>query len=458
VQDNQKVHESWSSRPAFLLSAIGFAVGLGNIWRFPYVAGENGGGAFILIYLVVMLTIGVPLVAAELMIGRRGKLSPIGSMESLAREAGASPAWRFVGALALVATFLILTFYCVVAGWAADYLSISILKGFAGITPEQSTDVFDSLLASPWRLAFWQAVIVGLTVFITGRGLAGGIEKAAFVLMPVLFIVLIGMAIFGMTTSGFQEAASFLFVPDFSKVRPETFLIAIGQAFFSVGIAMGGMMTYGAYMPRSIKIPSSAIIVAFADTLVALVAGLAIFPILFSFGMAPTQGTGLVFQAMPLAFGAMKFGGVLAVLFFLLLTSAALSSTIANFEPLLSWAEEHRGVRRSKAGILIGLAVFIAGAGSVLSYNVLSDFHPLGFVDKFSDATIDNLVEFFASNILLPLGALLTSIFAGWIIKRSAAQDELETGNSLLFRSWLFLIRFVAPGAIILIAIYAFVG
>lgn len=458
MPETQKVHENWSSRSAFLLSAIGFAVGLGNIWRFPYIAGENGGGAFIAIYLVVSLLLGVPLVAAELLIGRRGKLSPVGSMRQLAENDGASRIWGAVGGLALIATFLILTFYSVVAGWAADYLFRSVFGGFHGITVEQSTQMLDSLLASPWRLMLWQVVIVGLTVFITSRGLTKGIEMASFILMPTLLIILLGMALFSMTTPGFAEAFDFLFTPDFSQVTAQTFLVAIGQVFFSVGIAMGGMMTYGAYMPKTIKVASSSMIIVFADTSVALIAGLAVFPIVFSFGLAPSEGAGLVFQSLPLAFGSMQFGGVLAILFFVLLTCAALTSTIANFEPLLSWAEERRNIRRPRAALYFALAILAVGSGSVLSFNLLADFHPLGFIDKFSGMTIYALTDFVASNILLPVGAFLTAIFAGWVLKRASLQEEMELGNSLVFRAWLFLIRFVAPGAIALLFIFAFIG
>ncbi len=457
MSDAPSVHEHWSSRAAFLLSAIGFAVGLGNIWRFPYIAGENGGGAFVLIYLAVLLAIGAPLVAAELLIGRRGGMSPISSMRRVAEEAGATKAWGLVGGVALVATFAILTFYAVVAGWAMDYLWRSATAGFKGFTTESSRAAFDGLLANPWRLALWQAIVLSLTALITSRGLSRGIERAAFVLMPMLFVILIILAVYSATTSGFGRAASFLFVPDFSKVTPQTFLIAIGQAFFSVGVAMGGMMTYGAYMPKTIKVPSSALIIASADTLVAIVAGLAIFPIVFAYGLEPAEGTGLVFQTLPLAFAVMPFGGVVAILFFLLLTAAALTSTVANFEPLLSWAEEHRGIKRKTAAMMFGALIFAVGSGSVLSFNLLSDFHPLSFIPLFEGMTIYAATDFIASNVLLPLGALFTAIFAGWIMKRAATLNELELRDGALYRIWRFLIRFVAPVAIVVLFIFAFI-
>ena len=455
MPSSPSVHEQWSSRTAFLLSAIGFAVGLGNIWRFPYIAGENGGGAFVIIYIGAMLLIAAPLVAAELMIGRRAGLSPVSSMRSLAREAGASEAWGLVGVMALVATFLILTFYSVVAGWALDYLARAVFGGFSGLTGEQSREKFDSLLANPWRLIMWQGIVLALTAFITSRGVARGIERAVMVMMPMLFVILVIFVIYSATTDGFSEAAAFLFVPDFSKVTAQTFLIAIGQAFFSVGVAMGGMMTYGAYMPKHIKAPGSTMIIVSADTTVALMAGLAIFPIVFANGFTPAEGTGLVFQTLPIAMANMPFGAFLSVLFFLLLVSAALSSTVANFEPLLSYAEEHRGMGRKKSAAIFAALIFIVGSGSALSFNVLKDFHPLERIPLFEGMTIYQATDFIASNILLPLGALLTAIFAGWVIKRSAALEELELSDGFVFRLWRFLIRLVAPIGIVALFCFA---
>jgi NSS family neurotransmitter:Na+ symporter len=442
------MHEHWSSRLTFLLAAIGFAVGLGNIWKFPYVAGQNGGSAFVIIYLVVVFCIGAPLVAAELMIGRRGGMSPVPSLRKVAAEAGASRHWGLVGVIALLATFMILTFYTVVAGWAADYLFRALIGAFRGITAGQSTEMFNGLLASPWRLAFWQIVIVAVTVFISSRGITRGIERASLILMPMLFAILVLLAIYGMTTGGFTEAARFMLEPDFSEVGPDTVLVAIGQAFFSVGVAMGGMMTYGAYLPKDIHVMRSSLIIVSADTLVALVAGLAIFPIVFGFGLSPAEGTGLVFLTLPIAFGTMPFGGIIAVLFFVLLVAAALTSTLANLEPLVSWAEERKGVSRQRATVVAGILILAVGSGSVLSFNHWSDFHPLGFIAVFENMTIYDATDYIASNVLLPLGGMLTAVFAGWFMTRDAARDELGIRRLAVFRIWRFLIRYVAPVAI----------
>lgn len=448
MADRESIHEQWSSRLAFLLAAIGFAVGLGNIWKFPYVAGQNGGSAFIVIYLVVVFCIGAPLVAAELMIGRRGGMSPVPTLQKVAAESGAARRWGFVGVIAMIATFLILTFYTVIAGWAADYLFRALTGSFDGMTAGASTEIFEGLLANPWRLAFWQLVIVAVTVFISARGLTRGIERASLILMPMLFAILLILAFYGMTTGGFAEAARFMLQPDFSEVGPDTVLVAIGQAFFSVGVAMGGMMTYGAYLPKHIRIMRSSVIIVSADTLVALVAGFAIFPIVFGFGLSPAEGSGLVFLTLPIAFGTMPYGAVIAILFFVLLVAAALTSTLANLEPLVSWAEEHKGASRKGVTVLAGVLIMALGSGSVLSFNLLSDFHPLGFIATFDGMTIYDATDYIASNLLLPLGGMLTAVFAGWIVTEKVARDGFAARDGWIFRTWHVLIRYVAPVAI----------
>lgn len=453
---DQHVHENWSSRLTFLLAAIGFAVGLGNIWKFPYVAGQNGGSAFVLIYLIVVFCIGAPLVAAELLIGRRGRMSPVPSLRRVAAETGASQHWGGIGVIALLATFMILTFYTVVAGWAADYLFLSLTGAFRGITAEESLAIFNELLATPWRLALWQLVVIAVTVFISSRGITRGIERASLILMPMLFAILVLLAIYGATTGGFAQAARFMLEPDFSEVGPQTVLVAIGQAFFSVGVAMGGMMTYGAYLPKDIHVMKSSLIIVSADTLVALVAGFAIFPIVFGSGLSPAEGTGLVFLTLPIAFGSMPFGGIIAILFFVLLVSAALTSTLANLEPLISWAEERKGANRKRSTLIAGVLIFVVGSGSVLSFNVLSGFHPLGFIGLFEGMTIYDATDYIASNLLLPLGGLLTAVFAGWIVTRGAAREELGVADGMVFRIWRFLIRYVAPIAIGLMLVAVF--
>lgn len=452
------VHEHWSGRLVFLLAAIGFAVGLGNIWKFPYIAGENGGGAFVIIYLVVAFVIGVPLVMTELMIGRRAGLSAIGSMRAAAKEAGAPSAWSLVGGLAILATFVILTFYAVVAGWAMDYFVLAIIGAFSGVDQAGSKEMYDNLLTSPLRLMFWQAVVMALVVFITSRGVSRGIEKAVLVLMPMLFALVLLLVGYGAVAGDFERALTFLFMPDFSQVTAQTFLIAVGQAFFSVGVAMAAMMTYGAYLPKHVSIPTSAVIIVGADTGVAILAGLAIFPIVFANGLTPGEGPGLIFQTLPLAFGNMPFGHILGIVFFLMLIAAALTSAIANFEPIVSWVEERQGMARKKGAIIAGVVVYVCGLGSVFSFNALSDYHPLDFIALFEGMTIYTVTDFIVSNIFLPLGALLMAIFAGWVMKKETSNEELGLSGGVAFKLWLFAVRVIAPAALLLMLYFGLTG
>jgi len=332
----------WSSRLTFLMASVGFAVGLGNIWRFPFVVGENGGSAFILVYLGFAVLIGVPLVMAEWTIGRRAKdaASASGSVRGVASDSGASTKWGAVGGIAVLAVFMLMLIYTTIAGWTMDYFVRAASGAFEGITGEASTAAYESLMASPMRLVFWHTVVVILTVYINSRGLHGGIEKAVNILMPALFVSLVLMVGYAFFVGDMGAAAKFLLTPDFSKVTGETLLMALGQAFFSIGIAMAVMITYGSYLDKKTSIPQNAFIVVGADTLVALMAGFAIFPLVFAHGMAPDAGEGLVFQALPVAFGDLPAGSLFASIFFFLLIAAAVTSCIGNFAPVVAWTEE----------------------------------------------------------------------------------------------------------------------
>ena len=315
----------WSSRLTFIMASVGFAVGLGNIWRFPYIVGENGGSAFILIYLAFAVLIGVPLVMAEWTIGRRAHdaASASGSFRGVARQSGASTKWGNVGGIAVLAVFMLMLFYTTIAGWTMDYFVRAASGAFHGITSEASALAYDDLMSSPLRLVFWHTVVVVLTVYINSRGLHGGIEKAVNFLMPALFASLVLMVAYAAVVGDMRAAADFLLSPDFSRVNGETLLIALGQAFLSIGIAMAVMITYGSYLDNSTSIPQNAFIVVGADTLVAMMAGFAIFPLVFQHGMAPNAGEGLVFQTLPVAFGDLPAGSLFASIFFFLLIAAA---------------------------------------------------------------------------------------------------------------------------------------
>ena len=306
---------TWSSRLTFMLAAIGFAIGLGNIWKFPYVTGENGGGAFVLTYVLCACVIGVPILIAELAIGRLGRASPPDAMRNVAVQQGQSPRWRWVGAMNLLATFTIQIFYCVITGWVLKYLFTALTSGFADVDGTEASNDFAILLAQPGMLLFWTLLSIMITFGIIFAGVEKGIERAVQVLMPGLFLLLTGLVVFNAFEPGFAEAWRYLFTFDFSKITPAVILAAIGQAFFSIGIAMATMMTYGAYLPKEISIPRSSLVIIIADTSAALLAGLAIFPTVFRFGMDPESGTGLIFQTLPVAFAQMPGGHVISSAF-----------------------------------------------------------------------------------------------------------------------------------------------
>ena len=441
------VQKNWSSRMVFLLAAIGAAVGLGNIWKFPYTAGVSGGGAFVLVYAAAVIAIAIPIVMAELLIGRRARRSPVAAFIKLAREAGASTGWQITGSINLTAAFLILSFYSVIAGWAVAYVPKLATGVFTGADAAVTTGQFQGLLASPWSLVLWHTVFMVLSVVIVARGVQRGIEWAVKILMPALFAILLMMVFYGAIAGDFEQAVDFLFTVDFSKVDGAVVLNAVGQAFFSVSVSMGLLIAYGAYLPETVNIPRNAVIIAFADTFVAILAGLAIFPLVFGNHLDPAEGPGLIFVTLPIAFGNMPLGWLFGSLFFVLLVFAALTSAIALMEPVVAWAQDNRQLRRSTVAAAIGLAVWLVGLASVLSFNVLADFKPLPF-GPLEGKTLFDLLDFITSNVLLPVGGILIALFTGWVLSSDSTREELGLPDGLLFKAWQFLLRFVAPLAL----------
>jgi NSS family neurotransmitter:Na+ symporter len=452
--------ENWTSRRTFLMASIGFAVGLGNIWRFPYMVGENGGSAFVLVYLLFAFGIGVPLVMAEWTIGRRGSgaASASGSIREVARQSGVSVAWGNVGGIAVLAVFMLMLFYTVVAGWTMDYLVRAASGDFQGINAEQSKAMFDSLMANPLRLGLWHTVVVLLTVYINSRGINAGIEKAVNILMPALFVSLLLMVAYAGSVGDIGKAAAFLLTPDFSRVTADTMLMALGQAFFSIGIAMAVMITYGSYLDSETSIPRNAFIVVGADTLVALLAGFAIFPLVFAHNLQPDSGPGLVFQTLPMAFGELPGGQVFSSIFFLLLIAAAVTSCIGNFAPVVAWTEEKFSMSHAQAARTAGFFMWLLGLGSVFSFNLWSEFHPLSFIDRFEGMTIYDSLDYVMANVLLPVGAFLTSIFIGWIASNNAIRQEMGLPDGLAYKFWRILIRFIVPIAVAIIFVVSITG
>ncbi len=444
----------WSSRFAFILAATGSAVGLGNIWKFPYITGENGGGAFVLVYLLCIALIGLPIMIGEVLIGRRGRHNPITAVQAIAAEQGCSPRWKALGWLGVCASFIILSFYAVIGGWAVSYVGTSLNGSFVGADADQIGAMFGGLLADPWTLLLWHSIFMLLVIAVVARGVQAGLEKAVTWLMPALFVLLLVMVGYAAATANFMDGVRFLFEPDFSKLSTEGVLTAMGHAFFTLSLGMGVMMAYGAYLPKGVSIVRVSIAVSLMDTLVALLAGLAIFPIVFANGLEPGAGPGLIFQTLPLAFGQMPGGTLFGSLFFLLLVFAAWTSAISLLEPVVAWLEEKRGVSRVLSTLVAGSAVWLLGIASILSLNLWSDVTPLGMFTMFEGKTIFDLLDFLTANIMLPLGGLLVAVFVGWFISRQALAQELGQENSLGFKLWHAAIRYITPLAVLVVFIY----
>jgi NSS family neurotransmitter:Na+ symporter len=435
----------WSSRFAFIMASVGFAVGLGNIWRFPDVTGENGGGAFVIVYLLCVFAIGVPCVMAELLVGRRGQSSPSKSMAAVAEESGHSRAWGSVGGLGVFTAYTISITYAVVVGWVLWYLIQAAMTGFSGADAVSSTQDFDALLADGSTMLIMTVIgnlIVGGIIY---AGVTGGIERAVTVMMPLLFALLVGLSIYNMFAGGFGETLSWLFTPDFSKIDGPVLLAAVGQAFFSIGVGMGGMMTYGSYLPANFSITRGAMMIVLADTMVALLAGFVVFPMVFNYGLDIAGGAGLIFQTLPVAFAQMPGGHVFAVLFFVMLSVAGVTSMVGLLESVTSWTDQRTTLGREMSAIVVVGSVTFCSIASVLSYNVWQDVTLFGM--NFNAAS-----EGLYDKITLPLSGLLIALFVGWFMKRELSFSELATGEQV-FSIWQLLLRFVVVPAIAIILI-----
>jgi len=435
IQKQLKSHGAWIGKWTFILAATGSAVGLGNIWGFPYKAGTNGGGAFVLIYLGCILIIGLPIMISEIIIGRKAGNSPINAMKNVALESNKSGMWQVVGWSGIFAGILILSFYSVIAGICLNYIFISATSSGAISSPDQ----FSSVISSPANLIMWHTIFMVMTALIVSAGIKDGIGRMVKILMPMLGFLMIFMVIYSMVNGDFTKALSFLFAPDFSDVTSDTLLQAMGQAFFSLSLGMGSIMAYGAYMPKDQKVVGSSFTVASLDTLIAMLAGLAIFPIIFAFNLEPNSGPGLVFVSMLSAFNQMQFGQFIGPLFFILLSVAALSSSISLLEPGVAYLSEEGILSRKRSAEIISFFIWVLGIGSALSFNIWSD------VDIISGKNFLDSMDFIANQILLPLGGMLIAIFVGWFMKESLIKDEIGNTNTTLYLMWRFFVKFVAP-------------
>lgn len=432
--------ESFGSKFGVIAATAGSAIGLGNIWRFPYVAGENGGAAFLLIYLGFVIAIGIPVMLSEFTIGRSAQLNAVGSFRKLAP----GKPWYLIGLMGVVAAFMILAFYTAVAGWTLEYIYQSIVNGFQGKTPEELSLMYRDFIGGSARPLLWFFIFMGLTAFIIMSGVKKGIEKSTKILMPLLFVLLVILVVRSVTLDGAGKGISFLFKPDFSKITASTVLVALGQAFFSLSIGMGTLITYGSYIKKDDDLGSTAFSVAMADTFIAVLAGLAIFPAVFAFNIAPGSGEGLVFITLPNIFEQMPGGYIFSLMFFILLGVAALTSTISVLEVIVAFFVEELNLKRKAATLLATSSVSLLGILCVLSTSSLANFKIFGF-------TVFGLMDFTSANIFLPLGGLFIVLFVAWFFGRDKTKEELSNNGKLraaYIPLLMFVVRFVAPLAI----------
>lgn len=444
----KSIHGEWSSHIIFILAAAGSAIGLGNIWKFPYMTGMNGGGAFVLVYLLCVLVIGVPVMMAEVMLGRRGRQNPVNTMLTLAEDEGRGRHWQLVGWMGVAAAFLILSFYSVIAGWTMAYAVRSAAGVFSGMDKEAASAVFGAFVGNAEQTLAWHTIFMVMTGVVVSRGVQSGLEQAVRFMMPALFLMLLMLVGYAMSTGHFAEGLQFLFRPDFENLTAERVLMAMGQAFFSLSLGMGAIMIYGSYLSHTASIPRTVASIAFFDTAVAILAGVAIFPIVFANGLEPAAGPGLVFETLPIAFGQMPGGAFFGTVFFVLLVFAAWTSSISLMEPAVTWLVENHGLSRVKAVTWVGIIIWAIGIGTVLSFGSWSGKTIFG-------KTFFELIDFLTSNIMLPLGGFLMVVFAAWFMSEKACREELALGDGFAYRAWRLLTRYVTPVAVMLVFLNA---
>jgi NSS family neurotransmitter:Na+ symporter len=441
----------WSSNLLFLIIAIGTEAGIANVWKFSYLAGANGGGLFVSMYFIALFLIAIPALMAEMLIGRHGGKSVMGTMQELVTRDGIAPFWKSFGVLATTTVVIILSFYFVVCGWMLDYFVFGITGGFKDMDADGAKAAFDAMMSDPVRMAIYSGIIIATTAIVIARGINKGIERVSGVLTPLRFVILLVLLIYSAIFADFGRAARFLFSTDWSKLTSEVVVLAFGQAFFSLGIGVGVMMTMGAYMKREYSISRAVLTVALAQGFVALMAGMSIFPLVFKYGLEPTQGPGLIFVTLPVAFGQMPYGQVFGTLLFLLLSFAALTATIVIQEAVVAVLEERTRWKRSTLAYASGFAIWVMGFATVLSFNKWSDVHPLRWLGIESNKTPFEVLDYLASNISMPLGGLMVALIAGWALSRDAVREELGIGDGIAFRLWYAATRYLVPIAILVI-------
>lgn len=447
MDKKKSIHGEWSSWFAFILAATGSAVGLGNIWKFPYMTGQNGGGAFVMVYLLCVVAIGIPIMIAETMMGRRARQSPINALETLSEEVGADTNWHYLGWLGVAAGFLILSYYSVIAGWACAYIFKTFFGSFSGQNAEAVRAIFESLTNSPVQMIFWHTVFLSATMWVVSKGVQSGLEKTTQYMMPALFVLLLLLVAYAMTTDSYQRGLDFLFKIDFDKLTGTSVLTAMGQAFFSLGLGMGAIMVYGSYLPSHVSIAKTTFIIAGADTAAALLSGIAIFPIVFENGLTPELGPGLIFETLPIAFGQMTGGLLFGTLFFILVVFAALTSAISLIEPAVAWLVENHDFNRKDACVWAGGATWFVGLGTIFSFNFWSKLKIFGH-------NFYELLDYLTANLMLPIGGFAIAIFAGWIMQREHTVAELEMPAAWQYGAWSLAVKYIAPAGVFLVFLH----
>ena len=466
----ESTHGQWSGRAVFIMAATGSAIGLGNIWRFPYLVSEYGGGLFILIYLLCITFIGLPVIMAEIMIGRMGKQSPINSIRQVAEQSGRSRHWQLIGWIAVIAGLLILSFYSVIAGWSLAYIFRSASGVFDDITADGASAIFGFLVNDPEKLLAWHTIFILLTYYVVSHGVHRGLEFAIKFLMPALTVLLFLLLGYAMSSGQFINGTAEMLIPDASQLSTVknlgfVILAAMGQAFFTLSLGAGAIMAYGAYLPSNVSITGASISIVILDMLFAIIVGMIIYPIILSTGLESVTfnngleadfGPGLVFQTLPLAFGQMSWGALFGAMFFALVVLAALTSAIALLEPVVAYLMERYGWSRRHATSVASSIVWVLGLGTIFSFNIWSGVYPLASVDIFSSKTIYHLLDMLASNILLPIGGLLTVLFAGWVLPWKTTEDELSMGQEYCgFALWRVSVRYITPLLLFIVLIYS---
>ena len=444
---SEQKREQWGSKVGFILAAAGSAIGLGNIWKFPYVTGENGGAAFVLIYLISVVLLGLPIMIAELVIGRHTEKDPVGAFKAMLGGTG----WVIIGYMGVLSGFFILSFYSVIGGWTLGYIVNSITGLTSSLKDIGTAKVaFNEFTHDTGMVVLYHFLFIAACVFIVIRGIKNGIERWSKVLMPLLFIIIIVLIVRGLSMDGAIDGVVFFLKPDFSKINTDSVLSALGQSFFSLSLGMGAIITYGSYLSREDKILHSAIYIVILDTVIAIMAGLAIFPAVFAMGLNPNSGPGLIYHVIPAVFANMAYGGVFATLFFLLLFIAALTSGISLLEVVVAYITDEKGWSRKKAVLIFGTVIFLLGVPSALSFNVMEN------ITIFVGNNFFDFMDKLTSNFMLPIGGFFIAIALGWKYGLDKTMHELDPDTRIisLKELWAFTIKFVSPILVLLVFIF----